>query len=45
MSHLCLLLTVEIEITEVEPDFNGYEVAPERYEWWKNRIMKTAELL
>jgi O-succinylbenzoate synthase len=35
----------EIEITEVEPDFNGYEVAPERYEWWKNRIMKTAELL
>ena len=35
----------EIEITEVEPDFNGYEVAPERYEWWKNRVMKTAELL
>jgi O-succinylbenzoate synthase len=35
----------EIEITEVEPDFNGYEAAPERYEWWKNRIMKTAELL
>ena len=35
----------EIEITEVEPDFNGYEVAPERYEWWKNRVMKTAELM
>ncbi len=35
----------EIEITEVEADFNGYEVAPERYEWWKNRVMKTAELL
>jgi O-succinylbenzoate synthase len=35
----------EIEITEVEPEFNGYEVAPERYEWWKNRVMKTAELL
>ena len=35
----------EIEITEVEPDFNGYEVAPERYEWWKNRVMKTAEFL
>ena len=34
-----------IEITEVEPDFNGYEVAPDRYEWWKNRVMKTAELL
>ena len=35
----------EIEITEVEPDFKGYEVAPDRYEWWKNRVMKTAELL
>jgi O-succinylbenzoate synthase len=35
----------EIEITDVEPDFNGYEVAPDRYEWWKNRVMKTAELL
>jgi len=35
----------EIEITDVEPDFNGYEVAPDRFEWWKNRVMKTAELL
>lgn len=35
----------EIEITKIEPDFNGYEVAPDRYEWWKNRVMKTAELL
>ena len=35
----------EIEITEVEPDFAGYEVAPDRYEWWKNRVMETAELL
>ena len=35
----------EIEITDVEPDFNGYEVAVDRYEWWKNRVMKIAELL
>ncbi|ASY12488.1 O-succinylbenzoate synthase [Candidatus Planktophila dulcis] len=35
----------EIQITEVKPDFAGLEVAPERYEWWKNRVMKTAELL
>jgi O-succinylbenzoate synthase len=34
-----------IEIADVEPDFTGLEVAPERYEWWKNRVMKTAELL
>ncbi len=35
----------EIEITEVEPAFSGYGVAPDRFEWWKNRVMKTAELL
>ena len=35
----------EIEITDIEPDFHGYEVSPDRYEWWKNRVMKTAELL
>lgn len=35
----------EIEITEVEPDFNGYEVGAERYKWWKNRTMRCAELL
>ena len=35
----------QIEITNVKPEFNGYEVAPERFEWWKNRVMKTAELL
>ena len=35
----------EIELIEIEPEFNGYEVAPDRYEWWKNRVMKTAELL
>lgn len=35
----------EIEITDFEPDFSRYEVAPERFEWWKNRVMKTAEHL
>jgi O-succinylbenzoate synthase len=35
----------EIEIRDVEPDFAGLEVAPDRFEWWKNRVMKTAELL
>jgi O-succinylbenzoate synthase len=35
----------EIKIKDFEPDFSGNEVAPERIEWWKNRIMKTAELL
>ena len=34
-----------IEISEFEPQLNGLDVAPDRFEWWKNRIMKTAELL
>lgn len=39
------IINGEIEIREFEPEVSGYEVAPERYEWWKNRVMKTAELL
>ena len=35
----------EIEIKDFEPDFEAHEVAPERYEWWKNRVMKTWELI
>ena len=35
----------QIHIREFEPEFSGHEVVPERYEWWKNRVMKTAELL
>ena len=35
----------EIEIRDFEPDFGALEVAPDRYEWWKNRVMKTWELI
>lgn len=35
----------KIEITEFEPQLDGLDVAQDRYEWWKNRIMRTAELL
>jgi O-succinylbenzoate synthase len=35
----------KIEITDLEPQLDGLDVAPDRYEWWKNRIMRTAELL
>ncbi len=35
----------KIEITEFEPQLAGLDVAPDRFEWWKNRIMRTAELL
>jgi len=35
----------KIEISDFEPQLDGLDVAPERFEWWKNRIMRTAELL
>lgn len=39
------ILDGKIEITDFEPQLDGLDVAPDRYEWWKNRIMRTAELL
>lgn len=35
----------EIEIADFEPDLGALEVAPERFEWWKNRVMRTWELI
>ena len=35
----------KIEITEFEPQLAGLDVASDRFEWWENRIMRTAELL
>ena len=35
----------KIAISDVVPDFEGLDVSADRYEWWKNRIMRTAELL
>jgi o-succinylbenzoate synthase len=34
-----------IEISEFEPQLQGLDVASDRFEWWKNRIMRTAEFL
>jgi O-succinylbenzoate synthase len=34
-----------MQISEFEPQLEGLDVAPDRFEWWKNRIMRTAELL
>ena len=39
------IINAAIAITEIEPEFDGLEVASDRFEWWKNRIMRTAELL
>ncbi len=35
----------KIQISDVVPNFEGLDVSTDRYEWWKNRIMRTAELL
>jgi O-succinylbenzoate synthase len=35
----------KIEISDVIPNFDGLDVSADRFEWWKNRIMRTAELL
>ena len=35
----------KIAISDVVPNFEGLDVSTDRYEWWKNRIMRTAELL
>jgi O-succinylbenzoate synthase len=34
-----------MKITRLEPNFDGLEVSVDRFEWWKNRIMRTAALL
>lgn len=35
----------KIAISDVVPNFEGLDVSADRYEWWKNRIMRTSELL
>ena len=35
----------KIAISDVIPNFDGLDVSADRYEWWKNRIMRIAELL
>ena len=34
-----------ISLGDLDINFDGLDVAPERYEWWKNRAMRCAEVL
>jgi O-succinylbenzoate synthase len=34
-----------IALSELDIRFDGLDVAPDRYEWWKNRAMRCAKLL
>jgi O-succinylbenzoate synthase len=35
----------KIAISDLIPNFDGLDVSADRFKWWKNRIMRTAELL
>jgi O-succinylbenzoate synthase len=35
----------KIAISDVIPNLDGLDVSADRFQWWKNRIMRTAELL
>lgn len=35
----------KMQIQRVEPNFDGLETSTDRFDWWKNRIMRTAALL
>ena len=35
----------KITLGQISPDLDGLDVTPERYEWWKNRIMRVGALL
>jgi len=35
----------KMQIQRFEPNFDGLEVSAERFDWWKNRIMRTTALL
>jgi o-succinylbenzoate synthase len=35
----------QMKISSPVPNFDGLDVSKERFEWWKNRIMRTAELV
>ena len=39
------IVSGQMEISSPTPVFDGLDVSIERFEWWKNRIMRTAELL
>ena len=34
-----------ILVRDIEPNFDGLDVSPERYKWWQDRVMKTWELI
>lgn len=39
------ILDGKIALGQISPQLDGLEVSPDRFEWWKNRIMRVGKLL
>ena len=35
----------KIALGQISPEFDGLDAAPDRFEWWKNRIMRVGKLI
>lgn len=35
----------KITLGQINPQLDGFDVSPDRFEWWKNRIMRVGKLL
>ena len=44
VAHLPII-SGKIQLSPISPNFEGLEVSAERFDWWNNRIMRTAALL
>ena len=44
VAHLPIIAG-KIQLSPISPNFEGLEVSAERFDWWNNRIMRTAALL
>ena len=39
------ILDVKIALGQISPNLDGWDVSPDRFEWWKNRIMRVGKLI
>jgi len=39
------ILDGKIELGQISPQLDGLDASPDRFEWWKNRIMRVGKLL
>jgi O-succinylbenzoate synthase len=39
------ILDGKIALGQISPNLDGWDVSPDRFEWWKNRIMRVGKLI